>query len=56
MLLENYPDILSAKEVCKILHVSPHTLYRLIKNHELPARKIGGKYKIRKDSLLKILI
>ncbi len=55
-MLENYPDILSTKEACKILHVSPHTLYWLIKSRELPARKIGGRYKIRKDSLLKLLL
>ncbi len=55
-MLETYPDIISAKEACEILHISPNTLYRLIKTCELPARKIGGKYKIRKDNLLKLLI
>lgn len=54
-MFENHPDILSTKDVCKILHISPHTLYKLIKSKELPARKIGGKYKIRKDNLLKLL-
>lgn len=54
-MLENYPDILSTKDACKILRVSPHTLYGLIKRNELSARKIGGKYKIRKDNLLKLL-
>lgn len=55
-MLESYPDILSTKETCEILQISPNTLYRLIKTCELPARKIGGKYKIRKDKLLKLLI
>lgn len=55
-MLKSYPEILTTKEVCTILHTSPHTLYKLIKNNELPARKIGGKYKIRKDSVLKLLI
>lgn len=54
-MLENYPDVLSTKDVCKILRISPHTLYELIKHKELLARKIGGKYKIRKDNLLKLL-
>lgn len=55
-MLENHPDVLSAKDVCTILRISPHTLYGLIKNNKLPARKIGGKYKIRKDNVLKLFI
>lgn len=54
-MLENHPDILSTKDVCKILRISPHTLYKLIESKKLPAKKIGGKYKIRKDNLLKLL-
>lgn len=55
-MLNNYPEILTTKDVCTILHISPHTLYKLIQNKELPARKIGGKYKICKENVLKLLI
>lgn len=54
-MLENYPDILSSKEVCQLLKISLHTLYNLIKTGELPARKIGGKYKIAKKSLIDLI-
>lgn len=55
-MLENVPDVLTAQDACQILHISLHTLYALIKSNELPARKIGGKYKIRKDSILQLLV
>lgn len=54
-MLENYPDILSSQEVCQLLKISLHTLYNLIKTGELPARKVGGKYKIAKKSILNFI-
>lgn len=54
-MLKNYPDVLSAKEVCQLLRISAHTLYKLIQEGELPDRKIGGKYKITKNNLTKFL-
>lgn len=54
-MLNNYPDILSSKEACEILKISMHTLYALIRNKDLPARKIGGKYKITKKSIINLL-
>ncbi len=46
---ENYPDVLSTKDVCKILRISPHTLYELIKHKKLlamnhPAASNGVSY------------
>lgn len=54
-MFEKYHDILSTKEVCQLLRISMRTLYKLIESGELPARKIGGKYKITKNNLIKFL-
>lgn len=54
MLLE-YPDILSVEQVCKILQTSKRTVYKLIHEHKLTAKKIACHYRIHKQSLIDYL-
>ena len=45
-MLEKYPDILS-------LH--KNTIYKLLQKKEIPSRKIGKKYTISKEDLIKYI-
>lgn len=51
-MMEQYPDILTVRNVCRILHMDKRTVYRLIERKELRARKIGRNYYIPKESLI----
>jgi excisionase family DNA binding protein len=46
-------DILSLPEACKFLRVHRNTLYKLIKDGELPAFRLmqGGRWRFRKGDL-----
>jgi excisionase family DNA binding protein len=51
-MLEEYPDVMTAKEVMEVLAVSKELLYDLIREKQLPAYKLGKKYwRINKTSL-----
>ncbi|MCI1930731.1 MAG: helix-turn-helix domain-containing protein [Clostridia bacterium] len=55
-MLDEYPDILTSKEVMEILGISKNTLYELIKNGEIPVVRLGKKLRrINKKSLLKFI-
>jgi excisionase family DNA binding protein len=46
-------DILSVPEACKLLRVHRNTLYKLIRDGELPAFRLmqGGRWRFRKRDL-----
>jgi len=44
-------DFLSLKEAAEYLNVKYKTVYRLVRNGELPAVKVGGIYRIRRRDL-----
>ena len=54
----NLDDLLDIPVVAELLHVSPRTVNRLINNGkgELPAVKIGGRWKIRAEDIEKYLL
>ncbi len=55
-MLEDYPDILTPKEVMEILGISKNTLYQLINNGEIPGTRLGRKlWRIQKQALLDFL-
>ncbi len=55
-MLEDYPDILTPKEVMEILGISKNTLYQLINNGDIPATRLGCKlWRIQKQALLGFL-
>ncbi|MEA5083615.1 hypothetical protein SDC9_158649 [bioreactor metagenome] len=52
-MLEDYPDILTPKEVMEILGISKNTLYQLINKGSIPATRLGYKlWRIQKQALL----
>lgn len=44
-------QIMTLKEAAKYLGVHPMTTYKLIKNSGLPALKLGGQWRFKKDIL-----
>ena len=51
-MFENYPDVLNIDEVCALLRISRKTAYKLIRNGDLPARRIGRIHRISKQGLI----
>ena len=48
----SYPyDILTLAEVAAALRVSTRTVYRYVRRHELPAVRVGGVYRVRRQDL-----
>lgn len=43
------PRIMTMEEVAKYLRLHKSTLYRLVKQEVIPASKIGGRWRFRKD-------
>jgi excisionase family DNA binding protein len=44
-------DLLKAKEVAEWLKISTVTLYKLIETEELPAFKVGDKWRFRREAI-----
>ena len=53
--LFKYPAALTAAEVAEILRVSIKTVYKLIKEKDLPAVKVGRENRIAKSHLINYL-
>ena len=54
-VLDQYPDILTVQEVCKILRISKTMAYRMLKTGQLSSRRIGSSYRISKESLISFI-
>ena len=48
----NQIRLLTLAEAASVLHVSTRTLQRMIRNHDLPARKVGGQWRLRETLLI----
>lgn len=44
-------ELLTVQEVAKILKVTTRTVYNLIARGELKATKVGGQYRISRESI-----
>lgn len=51
-MLDNYADILTIDDVCTALRLSRKTVTALIATGQLPCRKIGRVYRIRKSAVV----
>lgn len=48
----NLPELLTIRELAKVLKLSPRSIWRLVKNQELPAPvRIGGSIRWRADAI-----
>lgn len=53
--LSDYPTALTAAETAEILRISIKTVYKLIKDKNLPAVKVGRENRIAKNQLIDYL-
>ena len=53
--LENYPDVLSPKDVARILRICKTTTYKMLRNGEIKSRRVGSKFIIPKKNLIEYL-
>ena len=54
-MLNKYPDVLNVKQLCEVLDIGKNTAYKLLKNREIKALRIGAVYKIPKREVIKYL-
>jgi excisionase family DNA binding protein len=47
-------EIMGLKETAEYLNIKEQTAYRLLQNKKLPALKIGGQWKVKKEHLDKM--
>lgn len=55
-MLENYPDVLTSRDIMEILNIDKSLLYELLQSRQIPAYRIGNKkWRVNKDSFIEYL-
>ena len=54
-MYESIPDLVTRKEAQKILKIGKNKILDYIHSGELPAKKIGKGYKIRKNNIINFI-
>lgn len=54
-MLENYPYLLDFKQVQEILRIGRNQLLFRLQSVEMPAFKVGRKWRVRKNELLRYM-
>lgn len=54
-MLENYPYLLDFKQVQEILRIGRNQLLFRLQSGEIPAFKVGRKWRVRKNELLRYM-
>ena len=55
-MLENAPDVMSIKDLCKTLQIGKNSALYLVKNEFIPACKIMGKWRILKEDVIEYIL
>ncbi len=56
MMLKEYPDILTPKEAMEILGIGKNLFYQLLKDGDIPAKRIKNKmWRILKNDLIQYI-
>ena len=55
MQFKDYPDVLTVQQTAELLSVCKNTIYKLIRDNELPCRRIGSAIRIRKNDVIGIM-
>ena len=53
--LKEFPDVMNVKQMCEILGISTKTGYKLLKDGQIEALKVGRTYRIPKIHVLTYL-
>lgn len=51
-MLEQYETILVPEEICEILRIGQNEVYKMLKNKEIAAYKVGKTWRIPKQNLI----
>ena len=51
-ILQNYPPLMKTAQVCKAIDLNRKTVYKLIRNGEIPASIVGKGYRITRESVI----
>ena len=54
-LLNQYPPVLSVKQVAEILAVSQNTSYALVRSKQIHSIRVGRSYRIQLDAVIDYL-
>ena len=49
---ENMPDVMNAKQIAEVLHLSKAGAYNLLSNPNFPTLRIGGRKLVLKQELI----
>ena len=52
---KDYPDVLTVQQTAELLSVCKNTVYKLIRDKELPCRRIGSAIRIRKNDVVNFM-
>ena len=55
-MFEDYPDIVTFEDVCKMLSLSRNTVYGLLRKKKIRNKKIGRVYRIPKKNVIEYII
>ena len=55
MTLNQYPDVLTLHECQQILQVSRGTMLRLLHENEIPAFRVGNRWRIQRIAMLEFI-
>lgn len=51
VLFSSYPEVLGVEAVADILGIHPNSVRALIKQHQIPAKKVGMKWAVLREDL-----
>jgi len=55
-MFHDYPDVVTVKQLQEMLQISKPTVYMLLRENEIPHRRIGVKYIIPKRGVERYLL
>lgn len=53
--MKGIPETYTVEEVAKALKLHPYTIRRLIRERKIPAFKIGGQWRFKKDDINSVI-
>lgn len=56
IMFTNYPDIVNVTQLTKMLGIGTTLAYKLLKNNQIKAFKVGREYKIPKANIISYLL
>ena len=55
VMFEQYPDVVTVRELCEMLHIGRNTAYGLVRSGAIESIRVKGQIRITKASVIKFL-